>query len=325
MPRQARLDSPGTLHHVIIRAIERNKIVDDDKDRKNFIDRLEGLSVDLMTSVYAWALMTNHVHILLRSGQSGLPAFMRKLLTGYAISYNKRHKRHGHLFQNRYKSIVCEEDTYFIELVRYIHLNPLRAGLVDTLSKLDWYRWGGHSAVMGRRKNLWQDCDYVLGWFGSSKKAARLVYRQFVQKGIELGSQPHLVGGGLVRSLGGWSQVKALRRIGDRALFDERILGSGEFVERVTQEADLLKKYRFTSKERQEKAVAATEAACNGSGITIEALRNGSRRREVSRVRAELAIRLTVEYGLSFAEAARQLGITTSAVARIIDRSRELV
>ena len=151
MPRQARLDSPGTLHHVIIRGIERNKIVDDDKDRENFIDRLEGLSVDLMTSVYAWALMTNHAHILLRSGQPGLPAFMRKLLTGYAISYNKRHKRHGHLFQNRYKSIVCDEDTYFIELVRYIHLNPLRAGLVDTLAKLDWYRWCGHSAVVGRR------------------------------------------------------------------------------------------------------------------------------------------------------------------------------
>jgi len=84
-------------------------------------------------------------------------------------------------------------------------------------------------------------------------------------------------------------------------------------------------KYRFTAKERQEKAVAATEAACNEAGISIEALRNGSRRREVSRVRAELAIRLTVEYGLSFAEAARQLGITTSAVARIIDRSMELV
>lgn len=98
-----------------------------------------------------------------------------------SCSYNKRHKRHGHLFQNRYKSIVCDEDTYFIELVRYIHLNPLRAGLVDTLAKLDCYRWCGHSAVMGRRNNAWQDCDYVLGWFSSSKKEARRVCRQFVQ------------------------------------------------------------------------------------------------------------------------------------------------
>jgi len=325
MPRQARLDSPGTLHHVIIRGIENNKIVDDDKDRRNFIERLERLSVDLKTSIYAWALMSNHAHILLRSGQSGLPAFMRKLLTGYAISYNKRHKRYGHLFQNRYKSIVCDEDNYFLELVRYIHLNPLRAGKVDTLSKLDWYQWCGHSAVMGRRNNVWQDCDYVLGYFSSSKKESRRVYRQFVQKGIEIGSQPHLVGRGLVRSLGGWSQVKALRRIGEHELFDERILGSGEFVERVTREAELIKKHRFTFKDRQDKAVGATEAACNESGISIEALMSGSRRREVSQVRAELAKRLTVDYGLSFAEAARQLGITTSAIARIIYRSREIV
>lgn len=325
MPRKARLDSPGTLHHVIIRGIEGNRIVEDDKDRKNFIDRLEGLVVDLNTSVYAWALMPNHAHMLLRSGQSGLPAFMRKLLTGYAIFYNKRHKRHGHLFQNRYKSIVCDEDTYFVELVRYIHLNPLRAGLVDRFVKLDWYRWCGHAALMGRRKNDWQDCEYVLGWFNSSRESARRSYRHFVQKGIALGSQPHLVGGGLVRSLGGWSQVKALRRIGERERFDERILGSGQFVERVTEEADLQKRYRFTAKERQEKALGSIEAACNAAGISNEALSSGSRRRKVSQVRTQLAIRLTVEHGLSFAEAARQLGITTSAVARIIDRNRELV
>ncbi len=211
--------NPAPYH--IIRGIERNKIVDDDKDRSNFVDRLAGLSGDLQTKVYAWALMNNHAHILVRSGPSGLPTFMRKLLTGYAISYNKRHQRHGNLFQNRYKSIVCQEDAYFKELVRYIHLNPLRAGLVDTLSKLDWYQWCGHAVVMGRRKNEWQDRDYVLGWFGSMEKPARSAYRQFVQKGIVLGNQPHLVGGGLIRSQGGWSQVKALRRIGDRQLSDD--------------------------------------------------------------------------------------------------------
>ncbi len=119
MPRSARLDAPGTLHHVIIRGIEKRRIVDDDQDREVFVERLEQLSVDLKTPVYAWALMTNHAHLLIRSGPEGLPSFMRKLLTGYAINYNRRHHRHGHLFQNRYKSIVCEEDTYFKELVRF--------------------------------------------------------------------------------------------------------------------------------------------------------------------------------------------------------------
>ena len=166
MPRSARLDAPGTLHHVIIRGIERRRIVDDDQDREAFVDRLEQLSIDLKTSVYAWALMTNHAHLLIRSGPEGLPSFMRKLLTGYAINYNQRHHRYGHLFQNRYKSIVCEEDAYFKELVRYIHLNPLRAGLVETMQKLDWYHWCGHSVIVGRRKRSWQERDYVLGWFG---------------------------------------------------------------------------------------------------------------------------------------------------------------
>jgi len=105
------------------------------------------------TVIYAWALMTNHAHILLRSGLAGLPKFMRRLLTGYAITYNHCHKRHGHLFQNRYKSIVCDEDSYFLELVRYIHLNPLRARQVKDISKLDRYCWCGHCVLMGRIKH----------------------------------------------------------------------------------------------------------------------------------------------------------------------------
>ena len=127
MPRQARLDTPGTLHHVIIRGIEKKPIVDDIKDKKEFVFRIGNLSTEEKTTIYAWALMTNHAHILLRSGPNGLSKFMRRFLTGYAIYYNHRHKRHGHLFQNRYKSIICEEDAYFQELVRYIHLTCLSA------------------------------------------------------------------------------------------------------------------------------------------------------------------------------------------------------
>ncbi|CAB1065958.1 hypothetical protein D1BOALGB6SA_10757 [Olavius sp. associated proteobacterium Delta 1] len=136
MPPRARLDAPGTLHHVMVRAIERRRIFNDVADRKNFIKRLAELCVDTETRIYAWAIMTNHAHILLRSSETGLAGFMRRLLTGYAVSYNRRHRRRGHLFQNRYKSIVCDEDAYFTELVRYIHLNPLRAKLVKSLSQL---------------------------------------------------------------------------------------------------------------------------------------------------------------------------------------------
>ena len=284
MPRSARLDAPGTLHHVIIRGIERGGIVDDDKDRQSFVDRLGQLSVDLDTPIYAWALMTNHAHMLIRSGAVGLPAFMRKLLTGYAINYNRRHNRYGHLFQNRYKSIVCEEDVYFKELVRYIHLNPLRAGLVDTMQKLDWYRWCGHSVIVGRRENSWQTRDYVLRWFGDRKKEAVSKYRHFVEQGVAIGNQPNLVGGGLIRSAGGWSEIKALRRIGDRQASDQRILGGGDFVEQITKQIDLEKKYRLSGKDRMEKARSLINETCRNRSISIEALKSGSRLGEVSRV-----------------------------------------
>ena len=139
MPRQARLDASGTLHHVIVRGIEKRRIVDDQKDREEFVSRLEKVTADTKTSVFAWSLLTNHAHLLLRSGPLGLSQFMRRLLTGYAIGYNRRHSRIGHVFHNRYKSIVCDEDAYFRELVRYIHLNPLRAKLVKDLLSLMYF------------------------------------------------------------------------------------------------------------------------------------------------------------------------------------------
>jgi putative transposase len=182
MPRQARLDSPGALHHVIIRGIEKKEIVADKYDRTDFVKRMGELAQETGTSIYAWSLMTNHAHILLKSGSLGLSKYMRRFLTGYAIAYNIRHKRHGHLFQNRYKSIVCDEDAYFKELVRTIHLNPLRAKIVKSLSALDRYVWCGHCVIMGRKKREWQDRNYVLAWFGTKESEVKSAYREYVKK-----------------------------------------------------------------------------------------------------------------------------------------------
>ena len=209
MPRQARLDSPGTLHHVILRGIDRGRIVADEEDRAAFLARLGDVATATGTTIYAWALLPNHAHLLLRSGAQGLPLVMRRLLTGYAQAYNRRHRRIGHLFQNRYKSIVVEEDAYFRELVRYIHLNPLRAHLVPDLPRLDRYPWSGHAAVLGRGTRPWHDRGYVLACFGRTERAALRAYRAYLREGIPQGRRPELVGGGLVRSLGGWAEVSA--------------------------------------------------------------------------------------------------------------------
>jgi putative transposase len=194
MPRQARLDSPGILHHVMIRGIEKRRIVDDDWDRRDFARRLGTLAEETQTPIYAWTLMSNHAHLLLCSGALGLAKFMRRLLTGYAVSYNLRHRRHGHVFRDRYKSIVCDGDSYFTELVRYIHLNPLRVELVKDLKGLEKYPYCGHGAILGRQANPWQDSDSVLAQFGNRESEAKEAYRRFVAEGVALGRRPELVG-----------------------------------------------------------------------------------------------------------------------------------
>jgi REP element-mobilizing transposase RayT len=320
MPRQARLDSPGTLHHVIFRGIEKRDIVKDKQDRKNIVTRLGELAEETNTCIYAWTSMSNHMHILLKSGPRGLSHFMRRFLTGYAVGFNLRHRRNGHLFQNRYKSIVCDEDAYFQELVRYIHLNPLRAEIVKNMSELDRYPWCGHSRVMGRFESEWQDIDYVLSWFGRNETDARKAYRRYVQQGIEAGRREELVGGGLIRTLGGWSRVISLRQSGDRILCDERILGQDEFVAGILAEADKRIAGQISINERILIAKRLIFETCDKESVSLEALKGGSRRGRLPEIRAGLALELVEGIGLTMAETARQLGVTTSGISRILER-----
>jgi putative transposase len=150
MPRKARLDVPGALHHIMVRGLNKANIFDDYEDKSRFLERLGQNVIEGKCSVYAWVLMDNHVHILFKSGKHGISAVMRKQLTWYAQYYNRRHKRTGHLFENRYKSILCDEDNYILPLVRYIHLNPLRANIVKTIEELNRYPFCGYRTVIGK-------------------------------------------------------------------------------------------------------------------------------------------------------------------------------
>jgi REP element-mobilizing transposase RayT len=230
MPRTARLDLPHLLQHVIVRGVNRCDIFSDDADRTRFVQNLSKLLIQTNTDCLAWSLMANHVHILLRPRSTTLGLFMRRLLTGYAIYFNLRHKRSGHLFQNRYKSIVCEEDTYLLELVRYIHLNPLRAGVVKTIDELDSYTWCGHAVILGKTFLEGQGADEVLAFFSSEVHSAKSQYRLFIFDGVALGKCDDLGGGrrGLRKSLEEYDEV-----------YDERVLGSGAFVEALRNRREL--------------------------------------------------------------------------------------
>jgi putative transposase len=233
MPRHARIDAPGAVHHVMVRGITRSAIFYDTVDMNRFIDRAGAVFTEGRLGCYAFALLSNHIHLLLRTGITPIATIMRRLLTGYAVSFNKRHKRSGHLFQNRYKSILCEEDPYLLELVRYIHLNPLRAGIVKDLISLDSYPYSGHSAIMGQADRPWQDSAYVLARFGANTDKARTLYRTFVEAGIAAGQRSDLTGGGLMRSNKGWRPIKG----SSHGKGDERILGGTDFVLEVMKAA----------------------------------------------------------------------------------------
>ncbi len=230
MPSHARLDAQGVLHHIIVRGIERRLIFRDDVDKDRFLERMKRVFVDTHTPCYAWALLGNHAHLPLKTGIVPLHTVMARLLTGHAVTFNKRHHRHGQLFQNRYKSILCQEDAYLIELVCYIHLNPLRAGIVNDLDDLSRYPHSGHRALIGKTSYPWQDAEYVLRHFGSSPTIARQSYLSTLASRLTRGTRSDLTGGGLLRSYGSWRDVK---KTGERIKDDERILGGSDFVERV--------------------------------------------------------------------------------------------
>ena len=221
----------------MVRGIERTVIFRDDRDRTDFVARLARLVAQGSVTVYAWALLSNHAHLLLRTGKRPLPRSMRSLLTGYAGAFNRRHHRVGHLFQNRYKSIVVEAEPYLLELVRYLHLNPLRAQVVATLQALDRYPWSGHSALLGTVPRPWQETATILAQFGPTPARAQRAYRAFLAAGSPRGHRPELQGGGLLRSLGGWAGLAALRRGREAYLGDPRVLGRPDFVAALQRES----------------------------------------------------------------------------------------
>jgi putative transposase len=323
MPRQARLDVPGALHHIMVRGINQSAIFRDDQDRALFLERLGQCVIEGKSAVYAWVIMDNHVHLLFKSGQQGISSTMRKLLTWYAQYFNRRHGRSGHLLENRYKSILCEEDKYLLALVMYIHVNPVRGKIITGLEELDQYPWSGHIVLMGKAKHDWMDTGYILSQFGGRKKDARKGYRRFIEEGLTMGKILEFTGGGLIRSRGGWSHVLSARRRGETEESDERILGSGDFVSAVLKEAGEKARCQLKFRRADRNLSQVIEEECERGKISRNEVREGSRRRKVSKVRARIATRGVEELGLSMAEIARHVGVNTSSVAKAVARLEE--
>lgn len=312
MPRGPRIDYPGLLHHVMVRGIERKKIFNEDKDYQDFLGRISKALEGSGAVIYAWVLMSNHIHLLIKIGKQALSKIMRRILTGYALAYNRKYRRAGYLYQGRYKSIICEEELYLLELVRYIHLNPLRAGIVKTLDGLDRYKWCGHRIIMGRGKFDCQDTEEILSRFGYTIGEARRKYREFVREGIKQGKRNDLTGGGLIRSLGGIGRAIISKLGKEKQMYDQRILGGGNFVEGILKKTE--------TKEEKIPRINIDEVIkkiCRIYNIKTAKLLNRKNQKGLYKIKS-IVVNIGIDrLGISGSSLARKFGLTRSSISRL--------
>lgn len=177
MARAPRIEYPGALYHVLARGNQRREIFHDDADRTKYLAKLAAYKHRHGFALYAYVLMTNHVHLLIETRDVGLGKIIQGIHQSYTQSYNRRYQTVGHVFQGRYKAFVCAREAYLLELVRYIHLNPVRAKLV--VDPAD-YRWSSHRSYLGMEAVPGVDVQPVLAQFAERPSAARQRYREFV-------------------------------------------------------------------------------------------------------------------------------------------------
>ena len=315
MPRQARIDLPGQLYHVIARGIERGKIFLSEDDYSDFKTRLSEWLKKTGGRCLAWCLMPNHYHFLLVRGERPLAELMRHVMTGYAVRFNLKHSRAGHLFQNRYKAIICEPEEYLRTLVPYIHLNPLRAKLVDDLAGLKKYKWCGHAAALSGAPDGILARQELLLHYGEGEKAATESYMRDM---LERSSEEVPVGLQLMEFEGA-SRVKSARDSFDEEILDDRIIGDPDFI------GSVLKKARETDAALRldsSEAMLITEGLC---GVGRKQILSRSREHGVSRARAVYCCLCQEEGNASGVDLAKELGVSPSGISRLASRGRNLL
>ena len=316
MPRIGRLHISGGCYHLIGRGLERRYIFDDDSDKLSFLSRLGENLARSQVQCLAWAIMSNHYHLLVRVGTKPLSKLMAPVLGGYAGYYNRRHHRSGYVFQNRYKSILCDEDSYLLELIRYIHLNPLRARMLESLEELDKYAWTGHAGLLGKHLQPWHCTEEVLCHFGNKRSRSRLCYRQFVKEGLNNEARRNYSGGGLIRSYDGWETLNRMRSEHEHCIGDERILGSSEFVERVISQDEIGIDLSSLRQKQGWNLDRLVQSICHLIEISELQLFEKARTNKIAQAKSLICYWGNEELGLTLQGMASRLKISQQAVAK---------
>jgi REP element-mobilizing transposase RayT len=295
MPRMPRIDAPGALHHVMIRGLERREIFRNDADRRSVVDRLARLVPLWGGDCFAWVLMGNHVHLVLRTRVLPLAWLMRRLNTGFAVGFNRRYERVGYLFQNRFKSRLVEHEADLLNLIRYVHLNPVRSGQVPDLVALERFPWSGHGSLIGARPPLgFESLDRTLSLFADDRATARRRLRDWMAMGLE---QPA-----------------------------EASAATAEDVEVRPQEQPCERKGASAGgREARPCLDDVIEAICRHFSTSTSEVARGARNGRASQARAVIAFVAVVRRGLPISEVAVRVGVSPQAVGKSLERGARLV
>jgi len=288
MARKSRIEYEGAFYHVITRGNQRRKVFRDDNDYQKYISLLAYYKERYKYSLYAYALMSNHVHLLIETHRIPLSKIFQGINQSYTMYFNRKYKTVGHLFQGRYKAILCDRDAYLISLVKYIHLNPVRA---KTAKAAGEYQWSSHGSYEKQKGNEIVDTDRVLRMYSEDKTQARKLYRAYIDDGIEVKKED------IYKTV------------------SQRILGEEHFIDKVMEKID----ERFENKRKHHKysLKKIAETIGRNKGITINQLREKSRDRGILEVR-KLASVTAREFGYKGKEIAHFLQKDPSVVNRYL-------
>jgi REP element-mobilizing transposase RayT len=282
---------PGACYHVTLRGNHRQDIFFCDGDHL-LLERYVAAALERVGArIHAYCWMTNHIHLLIQVAETPLGAFMQRIGTRFARAVQARVPTTGHLFQNRYYALLVDVDRYFIALLRYIHLNPVRAGLVTDPAD---YRWSSHLAYLGLATSDWLETGFGLRMFDPDPDRARDQYRRFVTQGIGAPRNP---------------------RLGESPRGEPRVLGDDAFLRTIERET--------VARSRTGRSLEAiAREVCMELGVTLAELRSVAQRRRVTRARGVLAARALSEGAASVSDIARYLNRSASSVTRAVERYR---
>ncbi len=289
MPRKPRIEFKGAFYHVITRGNQRQKIFKDTSDYQKFIQFLTIYKNRYHYSLYAYVLMSNHIHLLIETRETPLSKILQGINQSYTMHYNKTYRTVGHLFQGRYKAILCDRDAYLLALLRYIHYNPVRARITE---KPGEYPWSSHQAYLGK-SNPYSlvDTTPVLKMFSENGARARKHYREFINEGDVLKKQEVY------------------------AVVDQRLQGDDDFVDRVLEEYD--GEIKKEKKKKEHTMPEISRAVANSTGVTLEQLQAAGKDRQVMAGRRLFTLAAQA-YGYKGIEIAKYLHKEASSVTRYL-------